>query len=57
MITLEDLHCPICGNGAVKIGKGGLVLCLLHGWIKPVKAINLNAKAATRHSTDRRAER
>ena len=54
MITLQDLHCPICGNGAVKIGKGGLVLCLLHGWIKPNKAITLNA--AKQH-TVRRAER
>ena len=43
MLTLQDLHCPICGNGVVKIGKGGLVLCLLHGWIKPVKAITINA--------------
>ena len=43
MLTLQDLHCPICGNGAVKIGKNGFVLCLLDGWIKPVKAISLNA--------------
>ena len=51
MLTLQDLHCPICGNGAVKIGKGGLVLCLLHGWIKPVKAISLNAvKQQTRRA-------
>ena len=54
MITLADLHCPICGNGAVKIGKSGFVLCLLHGWIKPTKAINLNA--GNQHKSQRVAK-
>ena len=42
MLTLQDLHCPICGNGAVKIGKGDFILCVLHGWVEAVKAITLN---------------
>ncbi len=54
MITLHDLHCPICGNGAVRIGKGDIILCLLHGWIKPVKAITLNA--AKQHNGRRAAK-
>ena len=43
MLTINDLHCPICKGAASKRGKGGLALCLLHGWIIPFKAITLNA--------------
>ena len=54
MLTLSDLHCPICKGAAIKKGKGGLALCSLHGWIIPVKIITLNA--AKQHRAGR-AER
>ena len=43
MLILNDLHCPECGKTAVKKGRNGLVLCSLHGWITPIRAISLNA--------------
>ena len=43
MLTLQDLHCPICGNGAVEIGKNNLILCLLHGWTElAIKAVDIH---------------
>ncbi len=51
MLTLQDLHCPMCGNGAVKKGKGNYILCVLHGWVEAVKAISLNA--AKQHKSER----
>jgi uncharacterized Zn finger protein (UPF0148 family) len=41
MLTINDLHCPICGNHPVATGKGGSMLCAVHGWIKALVAINL----------------
>lgn len=54
MLTLQDLHCPICGNGAVKKGKGNFILCVLCGWVEAVKAISLNA--AKQHNGRRAAK-
>lgn len=52
MLTLNDLTCPICGQATIKKGRGGFTLCASHGWIKPVRAISLNA---VKQQTTRRA--
>ena len=44
MLILADLYCPICEETATKKGRNGLVLCIKHGWIEPVRAITLSAK-------------
>jgi hypothetical protein len=44
MLILADLYCPICEETATKKGRNGLVLCLKHGWIEPVRAITLSVK-------------
>lgn len=43
MLILSDLYCPICKEAVNKKGRNGLVLCSLHGWIKPIRAISLIA--------------
>lgn len=43
MLILNDLHCPICQTAATKKGRNGFVLCSLHGWVIPIRAISLNA--------------
>lgn len=43
MLILSNLYCPICQEVATKKGHNGLVLCSLHGWIKPIRAISLIA--------------
>lgn len=54
MLTLNDLHCPICGKEATKKGRNGFVLCSLHGWVTPIRAISLNA--AKQHNGQRLAK-
>jgi len=43
MLTLNDLHCPICQKTAKEESKG-MILCHKHGWIEPIKAITLAVK-------------
>ncbi len=43
MLTLQDLHCPICQKTAKEESKG-MILCIKHGWIEPIKAITLAVK-------------
>jgi hypothetical protein len=44
MLTINDLHCPICERHPVATGKGGNMLCAVHGWIKALVAIKINHK-------------
>lgn len=41
MLTLNDLHCPICGRDMTAKGNNGLYLCSIHGWLRPYAAIRM----------------
>lgn len=47
MLTLNDLHCPICKETATKKGKNDFILCFFHGWVVGVKSISFYSAIKT----------